>query len=242
MEAETLERIKSRGHWYIVMTPNVFNKSKLGISECRQTVEECQVKLRGWYYPHIGNRHGELFSGNDYFEGLVDWQDHKEVWRMYTSGQFVHYLAMVEDWWSETRGLFGEELPQQNRIEPGTKKEVDLTLFNVTEIFAFASRLASRGVFDLGFHLSLTLNGVMNRTLFYWEPGRHLNGPYTAGIESISVSGDYSTEQILSDHRNAAVRATAAILQRFNWHSEQLEDILRRQQAELSGVQGTGTQ
>src|SRR5690348_12794894 len=98
-EVGILGKIKSKGYWEIELRPSVYKKDNLSLSECNEIIEKYQVRLRGWYYPHIAHHeYGEVFNGDNFVEGLVDSFKHLEVWRMYTSGQFIHYLNFWEDW------------------------------------------------------------------------------------------------------------------------------------------------
>ena len=60
------------------------------------------LELRGWEYPAILRGAPDVVRERtqQYFELSNDWQNHIEFWRMYKSGQFLHYLALREDWLS----------------------------------------------------------------------------------------------------------------------------------------------
>ena len=69
-----------------------------------------------WDYPHFPQRRGDdtdLVPGNNYYEGWIDWGAHKEIWRMYQSGQFINYKAVEEDWFKED-GWYGELATSEN--------------------------------------------------------------------------------------------------------------------------------
>jgi hypothetical protein len=93
-----VEKIRSRGHWRINFRPLEARKIALSLQECRDVVRANAVSLRGWDYPHISNNQDALHVRKNSFEGIVDWHDHIEFWRMYQSSQFVHYVALDDDW------------------------------------------------------------------------------------------------------------------------------------------------
>ena len=96
MTPELLEKIKSRGYWRINLQPLVKAEKLPSIDRCQEIVEQNAVKLRGWEYPAIlqGAPDVQRTRTQTYFELANDWQNHIEFWRMYRSGQFLHYLAL----------------------------------------------------------------------------------------------------------------------------------------------------
>src|ERR1035441_3490152 len=106
MNKPILDKIKSRGYWRINFEPLVYEQKLKTLGECKDIIEKSQVELRGWNYPHFPRRTGTdvgLESGDKFYEGWIDWFNHIEFWRMYQSGQFLHYFAVREDW-SESDG------------------------------------------------------------------------------------------------------------------------------------------
>jgi hypothetical protein len=51
----------------------------------------------GWDYPHV-DHHNEVARGADWVGQECQLEDELEVWRLYQSGQFVHYFAMADEW------------------------------------------------------------------------------------------------------------------------------------------------
>ncbi len=232
-ETELFEKIKSRGYWEIEIKPTKYKKDRLSLGECKQIVEKSEVRVRGWYYPYISNRRDEFFSGNNYVESLVDWQEHKEMWRMYQSGQFVHYLSLWEDWPREYRGLFGAPDSQASRYKPGTIQEVIMTLYTITEIFVFTSRLASNKLFDDALHISLELHGTENRSLNFFDTRRSLLNDYRCMIDNISIKKHFTVQEILANNDTLAMDTVVEIFDRFNWHSDKIRVVLKEDQEGL---------
>ena len=75
---DVLKKIKSKGYWKIVITPNTYKKDKLSLSKCKEIVEKSKIK-RGWYYPYIsevGDTLGIGFNLNNCFTNSIDWEYH----------------------------------------------------------------------------------------------------------------------------------------------------------------------
>ena len=228
MTDEILERIKSRGYWVVVIRPIQFDEERIrSLEECIRLVRECKVSLRGWDYPHIA-REGPV-SGLDWVESSTDWECYKEFWRMYQSGQFVHFFGCREDWWSES-SLSG---PRTRDIEPGSVLSVLSTLFSITEIYEFAARLAEKNLFDDNLRLSVELHGMRNRKLTILDPSRFLFEDYICAINDLPYSKIISVEDILGRGRDLALDHTLWILERFNWRSPHIKATLREDQIRL---------
>jgi hypothetical protein len=210
---ETIDQIKSRGFWEVIIRPLKFDKDHIkSLSECIELILGNKVRLRGWDYPHISNKYG-IKSGTDWIENLTDWSDHKEYWRMYRSGQFFHLFGCREDWWGEVRIFWS----QQSYTTPGYGLSIMSTLYTLTEIYEFAARLAKRGIFDDFLKVSITLNGTKNRRLVTLEINRSLNDNYICNIENISLSRTISPEEIIGKGNVFAIDDTLNIFERFNW-------------------------
>ena len=87
-----LAKLKTRGYWRIELRPTKFKEDQFSLSECKKMIEENQVRLRGWYFPHYSTRHGDFFNAGNHVVGYIDRSEHCEIFKMYCSGQFVYYL------------------------------------------------------------------------------------------------------------------------------------------------------
>lgn len=226
-ETTVLEKIKSRGYWEIEIRPAIYKKEKFSLPECKEIVEKCQVRLRGWDYPHIAHHeYGDVFSGDNFVEGLVDSHKHLEVWRLYQSGQFIHYLNFWEDW-IEYQPYGYTVIKDQ---PPRTVKSILMTLYTVTEIFTFASRLASNKIYDKMLHISLKLKNTNNRSLIFEDQFRTLFGDYRSKINEISIAKDITVEDILANSPNLAMDVTVEIFHKFSWLSQDIKKVLKDDQ------------
>lgn len=229
-ETEILRKIKSKGFWEIEVRPSVYKKEHLSLLDCQEIIEKCQIRLRGWYYPHIAHHeYGEVFNGNNFVEGLVDSLKHLEVWRMYQSGQFIHYLNFWEDWIGYAPyGQTDNAIHTANNV-----KSILMTLYTVTEIFTFASRLASNKVFDNSLHISIKLKNINNRLLMFEDSFRTLYADYRSRINEMSIIRDVTVEDILANSANIAMGVTVEIFNKFNWLSKDIEIAIKEDQAKF---------
>ena len=229
-EAEILQKIKSRGYWEIEIRPTTYRQDRISLPKCREIIESHQVRLRGWYYPHVAHHeYGEVFTGNEYVEGLVDSPKHCEVWRMYKSGQFIHYLNFWEDWIAHDPYYYiANEKGQIIR----SVKEILMTVYTVTEIFTFASRLASSKLFDKRVHISLKMNNTINRSLIFGESSfdRVLYDSYTCKINEIIVERDLEVDDVLDNSAKLAMDVVEEIFYKFNWHSKDIKTVFKNDQ------------
>ncbi len=209
---ETVEQIKSHGFWEVIIRPLKFEKDHIKtLGECAKLIEENKVLLRGWDYPHVSSKY-RIKSGTDWVENLTNWNDHKEYWRMYRSGQFFHLFAFREDWWGNVQ-IFRS---QQTFTTPDYGLEIICTLYTITEIYQFAARLAQRGIFDDSLKISITLNGTKNRRLVTSEINRSLLDDYVCIIKNIPLSRTIGPEEIITKANVFAIDDTMRIFERFN--------------------------
>jgi hypothetical protein len=227
-----LNKIKSRGHWKVIIRPTQFKKNRLSLQECNQFIRECKVMLRGWDYPHISSRSPPYVGGEDYMEALTDWDGHIELWRMYQSGQFLHLFGCLEDWLAEEIPIFGRS--RYSDISPGSVLEVMNTLYRFTEIYEFASRLAQKKLFEETLFLSVTLYGMENRKLIFFDVRRHL-GDYVCRVKNLSQEKTITVNELLGKAHELALDHTIWVLEHFNWLSPPREILKEDQKKFLEG-------
>jgi len=142
--AKCLAKIKSRGYWQIIIRPITFQKGHISdLSNGLKIIEKCKMSLRGWDYPHMSYEE-PAYCGIDYLESIVDWSIHKELWRFYDSGQFVHFRGFKEDWLEESHFDSSQYACSSRTAFDG----ID-AIYTMTEIYQFANRLANEQIFDI---------------------------------------------------------------------------------------------
>ena len=96
------DEIRSRGYWSIVIHPTTYDVKRADLSELETIVNRTRVQLRGWDYPHFGERDA-IKRRMRSITSSTDWQYYREIWRLYQSGQFVYVIGIHEDWLAYSR-------------------------------------------------------------------------------------------------------------------------------------------
>jgi hypothetical protein len=208
----TIEKIKSRGFWKIIIRPSEFIPNRISnISECKSIVRDNSVLLRGWDYPHYDTNY-EPTTGIDYVEQSVDWNIHIEAWRMYQSGQFVHYHALWEDW-HELDTFWG----QVQQIPPGVYLNLIGTVYLMTEIFEFSARLAAKGVLGDHCEIIIELNNTKSRQLKAFPVDRAFFSRYETALDNIPRKIQIPVNELIGRSTELALEQIEWLYRRFNW-------------------------
>ncbi|NQV16639.1 hypothetical protein HQ531_14345 [bacterium] len=215
MEA-LLKKIHSTGYWRVQVRPTHFDEKKIiSLKESWDIVETSVVFLRGWDYPHIDLEHKE--HGVDFIGSSADFGSSKEYWRLYQSGMFIHHFACMEDYEIDPGNVssFSARTPSPS----GKYLGIIATLYTLTEIFLFVSRLAAKGVLDPSCEISIELHGMKDRQLIFFDLMRHLRSGYICDILNLPFSKTYSIPEITSSYAENARIVFTWIMERFKWTS-----------------------
>lgn len=229
MSENLTKKIKSKGYWKIDFKPLVDIKDRIEhFPDLEELIEKNSVELRGWDYPHFPRRERPLF-GNDYIEGRINWENHIELWRFYQSGRFWHYLALREDWFGRS-SLVDKRL---SKIKPREIISIIGTVYQLTEIYEFLSRLNKESIYKDGVEISINLNNTKNRRLELLEPGRApLFQKYKTNAKSIKFSRSYSEKEIAEKSQELALEAILHFFYRFGWNNPPIE-VIKEDQRKL---------
>ena len=221
-----LEKIRSRGHWKVIIRPGTFVANKIpDISELYPILESRSVQLRGWDFPHLDSQ-SKLTYGPDWIEQESEWEEYLEFWRFYQSGQFIDFFALDEDWLHQaTRSSKLKEQPS------GLFLDVEDTVFRFTEIFEFSSRLALTEAGDEQMHLEILVSRLNGRSLRV-QPGRApFRQKQIASISELPYKVDLARVQLITEPRELALKPAVELFRRFGWNPSL--EILRDMQDEL---------
>lgn len=223
MKKDLIQTIQSSGYWRINFQPVVVATKLASLGDCSDIVEKNQVQLRGWNYPHFPRRKDDdsnVEAGNNYYAGFIEWNNYIEFWRMYQSGQFLHYLAFREDWGDRD----GWDVVENSNTEPNKYLSIVGTIYEITEVFEFLSRLARENLYDEGVKVSISLHNTENRKLRMEDPMRgFLLDEYKTALKEISFSKTYNKEDLITKPQELALEAIVYIFDRFNWHRPPIE-------------------
>ncbi len=233
MKSGLVEKIKSRGYTRVNLRPTQYAKPIEKLTDCERLVREHSVRLRGWDYPHYPQRRDEQ-SGLDkqehYVQGWIDWGLHVEFWRMYQSGQFLHYEAFPEDWDDQHPWLKGQ-LKAETKIGVG-----GTVIYGLTEIFEFFRRLALTGLYGDGVDIDVEYFGLQNRELWVDDPGRHpFFEPKISKTDAFRWQKRVSHNDLLTKSKEMALETIGELVYLFDWEDVSLDAIGAQQDEFLSG-------
>lgn len=231
---EVIDLIKTRGYWRIHFEPLDYVEKLTPLRTCKEIVQRNSVSLRGWNYPHIPGRNDEktgMASGSNYYEGWLDWEGrhHKEFWRMYQSGQFIHYKGLVEDWHQnyEVRNMWERE---DFVAQPGEVLGVISATYLITEIFEFLSRLQAEELYNSGVKVTIGLHNTSGRKLVIEEFSRvPLSYDRTTSASEIVFTQEFEAEELISNPSDLACNVIVYLFERFGWDPPNVEVIKKDQ-------------
>jgi len=147
------------GHWFVTIQPLPRIDERIPLNDLLTRIQQAQVMLRGWDYPHIDNN---TRNRDRAIENTTDWREYHERWRFSTSGFFAHRWRMREDGIPERVGTL----------------DFISAIWSMTEVFVFSSRLYGEDPTVEQVTVSLELDGLHDRRLTsspeYWINARHL--------------------------------------------------------------------
>ena len=160
---ELLEEIKSRGYWRVEIHSTEYQEKRLSSRAAMQNLlSGATVSLRGWPYPYF--RAEETTYNGKWLEGQVKWSFYREYWRLYESGQWLHFKGLYGAWLTREILFEGRSpLPPQHAGYLAVRGDI---LYTLTEIFRFAVGLAQGGVLDPTAFLSIQLHNTRDCMLF----------------------------------------------------------------------------
>lgn len=234
----TSEKIKQRGYWKVEFYPSAYTEKAIGnLSECKSTVLTSSVELRGWDYPHVPVQNDdkqEIYSkDSNRYESWIDWSIHKEVWRFYKSGKFIHLRGLFEHWYDDYE-VFLAPNPLPN-LAPSTVVDVINVIYTVTEMYVYLYNLASHMQDISDFELRINLNNVEGNKLVVLDPARAgLHGNLTTHTTDINVTKITLHKADLIDKEQMlklAREAMQTVFENFEWQAS--ESLLEEEQKKL---------
>ncbi len=236
---ELINKIKTKGYWRILFEPLGEENKLTELPECKTIIEKNAVHLRGWPYPFVPNWSDDeraLEFGQNYCQGWINLEktpfDHKEFWRMYQSTQFIHYIALYEDWISNLQVVNMWERDKKFLSENQGLGFLG-TVYFITEIYQFISRLALGGLYDNGVKINISLNNTKNRMLFVDDPRRFpFSTPKKSIEQQLSFEKKYTKEELLSNPIDSAREVIFYFFARFQWENPSI-DVIKNDQENL---------
>jgi hypothetical protein len=211
-----VKTIRSRGYWQVQLRPVAFEEKRISsLAALEHALRRAHVQLRGWDYPHIDERQGEIGRHKDFVQGTANFGAHHEVWRLYQSAQFVHLFTMMEDWLEVYGGKYD--------VKPGEILEVNATLWMLTEMFLFFGRLVEALNLTGDVVVSYKLVGLAGRQLQTLDPLRHPLMEWRKAATELHEYGDDVTRPsatLIGSARDLAVAEALKLYERFHWEPD----------------------
>lgn len=232
-EITLLEKIKSRGYWEVTIRPTEYIEERFTLPEVIEKVRDSKVLLRGWDYPHISRKCSPRIAGTDYWETNTEFGSHKEIWRAYQSGLFYHIFSIQEDWLGEPMLNLGRN--KYADIQPGSVLGIIMTLYRLSEIYEFATRLAEKRFFDRTCYLSIALHKTQDRKLTYFDSRRFYHEEHVCELPELIREKNISVGDLLGKSSEMSLDHCIWILNRFNMLNPPIEMLREDQKKFLEG-------
>ena len=236
---EIVEKIQEKGYWRVVIRPTreFYNEKTFELNELTKILQDAQVRLRGWYYPHI--HEPQVVAQNKIGES-VDYEGLIEYWEFSTAGHFGHIFSMREDYIIDEQNAtkIKSSFPfSKDKASPVSKFfEVVSTIYRFTEIYFFVSKLVQSPKFqDVGkFEIIIELHGVKDRMLYISDTFRNLWQPYVCAIpdDKIIFNQKYDKDELIAKFDTIALSRLIDTFKYFNW-PDPSEQVIREDQKKL---------
>lgn len=211
-----LEKIRSRGHWRVVIRPGHFEEERIqDIAALYPLIQKTSVELRGWDFPHVDLRTSPHIDV-DWVEQESEWQHYLELWRFYQSGQFIDIAGMPDDWRDQST-LW----PADTDWKPGALLGIGDALFTFTEVFELAARLALTEAGDELIYVEVTVAGLQGRSLWVDLPNRWpVFRRYQASLLDLPYRVEVLRTELVAQSRELALKPAAELFARFGWNPD----------------------
>lgn len=228
-----LEEIKKEPYWQFRFYPNRIDDSGKDVikslKELKNLIETSQVRLRGWYFPHI--KHEKFKPKDNYFEIGTIYNETKEFWRFYQSGQFIMFASVHEDALVKQKRMpywppFGSDNPKGHI-------EFLISIYLITEFYLFTKRILGKVPQIRELNIELSINNIEGYELFSGEFKRELFNSYISSSHIIKVPlKTFDRETLIGSYSKIALDDVKYIFERFNW-LEQPTLIFEEEQTKL---------
>jgi hypothetical protein len=224
-------------HWRVTYRPETYDENRIPtLSDCLDVVTKNRVSLRGWDFPHISKRN-EIEHGSRWIASWSDFMGHMEYWRFYQSTQFL-YLGSVrevtETEWSEHLRATQHFVDKDDIANAPGFISITNFVYNITEIFEFATRLAQAAIYREPVEIAISLTGIRG-FLLAADPNRVWPNAYAASQSELAFRQSFTPADLVADAATSAVACTVWFFERFGWLNPNVAVIRSDQQKFLAG-------
>lgn len=229
-----LEYIRSAPHWVVLIRPGEYVEEKIvTLTECWNAIAKAKVGLRGWDFPHVDYSENRQ-HGSNWVASWANFMGHVEYWRLYQSGQFVHFSATPEteerDWQEKLRNRARVWIgSQSNDVSQAYLSMINI-LWRITEIYEFSARLAQSRIYEDTVLIRIGLHNIKNFALS--ETDRAFHDIYKSDADSLEHDWILEVPDLVTDAPGHALKSAVWFFERFNWLNPP-SGVLRDAQQEL---------
>lgn len=224
-------------HWRVNFRPSVYVPDRLQtLVECLDVLRKTRVQLRGWDFPHVPSD-SQLDYGDTWIAGSSDFMEHFEYWRFYQSTQFLYLGSVREnterDWEARIRDTMGKWSALRGvdiQTVPGFLSLTE-SIFNLTEYFEFAARLAQAQVYVEPIDINISVRGIGGFMLAA-EPTRRWTAEYVAREPVLTYAKTFTPSDLIAAAADHALTCTLWFFARFGWLRPNV-DLIRTDQQRL---------
>lgn len=224
----TLAIIKTRGYWKIHIYPNSKDFIPIEpINKGKEIIRSASVQFRGWDYPHYPTKQipdrQNIYTAGDKIEAWIDYNQYKEIWRLYNTGQFIHLFSLREDWFKEG-SMASKKLKE---IPPGEIFGITVAVYTITEIYSFIRNLIQNGLYKSEIAIEIILFGTKDRKLYIFDPNRMpLIEEYKSMVTIINFPKKlYKIQELEANYLDFAFEQIVYLFHQFNWDNPNTEAI-----------------
>ena len=205
MTSTFVSTIMGRGYWKTSVRPLALRPDRLVIGpNIVEQMRSVSVQLRGWDFPHVDFNTAPMIEMESIGQN-TDWKYFRELWRVYKSGQCVHWAGMRHDWGADRQ--FG---PAQE--DPGNASILGVgdAIYRFMEVGLFGSAYVAQVLGGEPATVTIEVGGLRGRHLVIDDPRRlgftqaHVASterPYSA---ELVIGGAIEREAVLAWARTAA--------------------------------------
>lgn len=227
-------------YWRVTIRPSTYSTELIpSRSACLKLIEKTTVRLQGWDFPFLSRHDGENCAGTNWIASWCEFMGSIEYWRLFQSGQFVYYGAVPEasepGWREKLRNVTISHLRHIRDVKWDTVPGFILIgnmLYNITEYFEFAARIAQAGVYKGDVSVRIELCGVKGFVLTT-EFQRLWRRYCVAHEDHLDHTWELASEKLIADSAQYSLAATAWFLESFGWFDPNLETLRKDQEAFL---------
>ena len=200
--SQLIARIRSGGHWQIVIRPLTFDEKRLPYDSLRSAVQKGHVRHAGWDFPSMDAH--SVIRGDDWVGEEFEGGESNEAWRLYESGQFVHLYEFPSDIDSD----------YLDTLDPSQIFNMNSCVNHLTMVFEFAAGLSQSEAGDETMFVRTDAFGLEGRILA--SPKRLWKDLQTHAA-SFSDERTVTREEWSTKARDLPIEIAANLLQRFGY-------------------------